>query len=107
MNTNKEENTKLTDREDAHLGTRDWGKMPAGAGLENPNKGSNPEDAVKDENRAELNGKEGHFETEKLEKTDTSAVPGAESDGDIGEAASGAGLGGNKGQGTRSKKDFQ
>lgn len=57
-------------------------------------------------NRAELDGKTGKFETEKLEKTDVSAIPGAEADDKIGEAASGAGLGGNKGTGTRSKKDF-
>ena len=62
---------------------------------------------MNDEARADMNGKKGDFKTEKLEKTRTSAIPGAESDEDIGNAASGAGLGGNKGQGTRSKKDFQ
>lgn len=57
-------------------------------------------------NRAGMNGKKGKFETEELEKTGTSAMPGAEEVGNVGDAASGAGLGGNKGTGTRSKKDF-
>lgn len=57
-------------------------------------------------NRADMNGKEGRFESEELKKTGTSAIPGAEEEGDVGDAASGAGIGGNKGTGTRNKKDF-
>lgn len=58
------------------------------------------------ENKADLNGKEGKFKTEKLKKTGTSALPGAEEEGKIGDEASGAGIGGNKGRGTRSRKDL-
>lgn len=108
MKEDKDKNTKLTDREDAHLGTRDWGKTPAGAGLQHPQgKDTNSENPVRDEKRADMNGNKGHFESEKLEETGrTSAIPGAESKDDVGEAASGAGLGGNKGQGTRSRKNL-
>lgn len=56
--------------------------------------------------RAEMDGKEGKIETEHTEPTDkTSAIPGAEAK-EEGTASAGAGLGGNKGTGTRNKKDF-
>lgn len=61
---------------------------------------------------ATLNGKKGKIETEYTGPTGrTSAIPGhanpgAERIDDEGTAASGAGLGGNKGTGTRNKKDF-
>jgi hypothetical protein len=61
---------------------------------------------------AEMNGKKGEIETEHTQPTGkTSAIPGNSSPGAEevereGTAASGAGLGGNKGTGTRSKKDF-
>ncbi len=66
------------------------------------NKGSN----TADEHRAELNGREGKFETERTRPTgETSALPGAE-EKEPGTAAAGAGLGGNKGTGTSSKKNL-
>jgi hypothetical protein len=61
---------------------------------------------------AEMNGKKGEIETEHTRPTGkTSAIPGNSSPDakridKEGTAASGAGLGGNKGTGTRSKKDF-
>jgi hypothetical protein len=72
----------------------------------NPNNMKARKDSPDVENRAEMDGKTGKFETEELKKTDTSAMPGAENEGDIGTAASGAGLGGNKGTGTNNKSDF-
>jgi hypothetical protein len=70
-----------------------------------PDNNKNPKNAdVK--NSADLNGKKGKFRTEELETTDTSAIPGAENSKDVGDAAAGAGLGGNQGRGTRSRKDL-
>ncbi|WP_224994540.1 hypothetical protein [Cesiribacter sp. SM1] len=70
-----------------------------------PDNNKHPKNADVD-NRADLNGKKGKFETEDLEKTDVSAIPGAELNKDVGDAAAGAGLGGNQGRGTRSRKDL-
>lgn len=59
-----------------------------------------------DARRAELNGKEGKFETEHTQPTgEGSGLPGAE-EKEVGTAAAGAGLGGNKGTGTSSKKNL-
>lgn len=66
------------------------------------NRGENTREA----HRAELDGKKGKIETEHTESTGkTSAIPGAETK-EEGTASAGAGLGGNKGTGTRNKKDF-
>lgn len=72
-----------------------------------------PEERGEGEDRtATLNGKKGKIETEHTGPTGrTSAIPGNSNPGaeridDEGTAASGAGLGGNKGTGTRNKKDF-
>lgn len=72
-----------------------------------------PEERGEGEDRtAELNGKKGKIETEHTRPTGrTSAIPGnsnpdAKEIDDEGTASSGAGLGGNKGTGTRNKKDF-
>ena len=57
---------------------------------------------------AEVNGNKGHMETEHTHPTgEGSAIPGAEEDENVGNAASGAGLGRNKGTGTRKKDQFQ
>ncbi len=61
---------------------------------------------------AEMNNKKGKLETEHTRPTgETSAIPGnsnpeAKEIDREGTASSGAGLGGNKGTGTRNKKDF-
>ncbi len=61
---------------------------------------------TREANRAEIDGKKGKIKTEHTEPTGkTSAIPGAESK-EEGTASAGAGLGGNKGTGTRNKKDF-
>ena len=61
---------------------------------------------TRETHRAEIDGKKGKIETEHTEPTGkTSAIPGADKK-EEGTAASGAGLGGNKGTGTRNKKDF-
>ena len=59
-----------------------------------------------DAKRATLNGKKGKIETGQTHPTGkTSALPGAE-EKEVGTAAAGAGLGGNKGTGTGSKKNL-
>ncbi len=58
-----------------------------------------------DDTRAEMNGKVGHFETEHTEPTgEGSSIPGAEENRKIISEATGAGIGGNAGRGTASKK---
>ena len=63
-------------------------------------------DSTREANRAEIDGKKGKIKTEHTEPTgNTSAIPGADKKQE-GSAAAGAGLGDNKGTGTRNKKDF-
>ena len=75
-----------------------------------PLKDRKPEE--RDDKRPEFNGREEKIETEHTRPTGrTSAIPGnsnpdAKEIDDEGTASSGAGLGGNKGTGTRNKKDF-
>jgi hypothetical protein len=62
---------------------------------------------VKDENRAKMDGKVGDFTSGRTEQLDdASAIPGADLDDDLENAAAGAGLGGNKGRGTQSKSSL-
>ena len=84
-------------------------RTASASGAENRNQ-ENADRREKDkieENRAEFNGKKGRIETEHTQPTgETSALPGAEENKEVGTAAAGAGLGGNKGTGTNNKKDF-
>ena len=60
------------------------------------------------EMEAEMNGRKGNIETEHTEPTGTtSAIPGADEEENVGTSSSGAGLGGNKGTGTRKKDEFR
>lgn len=76
----------------------------------NPLKDRQPES--REDRAAEFSGKKGKIETEHTQPTGkTSAIPGnsnpdAKKADEEGTASSGAGLGGNKGTGTRNKKDF-
>lgn len=63
-------------------------------------------ESTREAHRAEIDGKKGRIETEHTGPTGkTSALPGADSK-EEGTASAGAGLGNNKGTGTRNKKDF-
>lgn len=92
-----EENKKNTSREASRTGAENRKK-------EKPHKG---EDTL-DQHRAEMDGNVGKFEDEHTRPTGrTSALPGADEDENVGTASTGAGLGGNKGTGTRKKDEFQ
>lgn len=71
------------------------------------NRARSSKDDEKNDNRAEMDGKKGDFNDDQSRPTgETSAIPGAEQDRDIGDKAAGAGLGGNKGRGTRTPGEF-
>lgn len=78
-------------------------------GAENQAKEKNEQKKRKSEEEiAEMNGRKGKIETEHTEPTGrTSAIPGADEEEDLGTSSSGAGLGGNKGTGTRRKDEFR
>lgn len=103
-----EEDRKLTPREREILN-----RQSSRTGAENRNSETRPTDSRKgedtlDEHRADMNGKVGKFETEHTEPTgEGSDVAGAETKDEVGTSSAGAGLGGNKGTGTRKKSEFQ
>lgn len=89
----------------------EYNRNPENRPLSKPRDGSlnrNEEEKQKKDKRAALNRKKGDFSgDEKARPTgDPSALPGAEEERDIGDKASGAGLGGNKGKGTRTPGEF-
>lgn len=108
-----EEDRKLSPRE-REIMNRDYNKNReySETGAENRKKETPRKEAGKgedtlDRHRADMSGNTGKFETEHTHPVaDNSAAPGAEEKDEVGTAASGAGLGGNKGTGTRNKKDF-
>lgn len=102
-----ENNRELSPRE-KEITNRNYSKT-GGESRENeiPQKEAGKRESSADRHRADINGNVGRFETERTYPvSDSSAAPGAEENADIGTAASGAGFGGNKGTGTRNKKDF-
>lgn len=71
------------------------------------NRAKSRDNREKHDNRAEIDGKKGDFRDDWSEPTgETSAIPGANEKKDIGDKAAGAGLGGNKGRGTRTPGEF-
>lgn len=108
-----EEDRKLSPRE-REIINRDYNKSReySEKGAENqnketPRKGAGKRKDAQDRHRADMNGNTGKFETEHTHPLDdSSAAPGAEEKDEAATSASGAGLGGNKGTGTRNKKDF-
>lgn len=71
------------------------------------NRAKSRENREEQDNRAKMDGKKGNFRDDRSEPTgETSAIPGANEDKDIGDKAAGAGLGGNKGRGTRTPGEF-
>lgn len=100
MEDNRNENK---DRSHTPLGTEDYGNTRSGAGVtkEDKDKSVIKDEDIKIRKRAKLDGETGKFESENVSETNTdSDLPGAGEKEDIGTAASGAGLGGNKGRGT-------
>lgn len=102
-NKNRDENVRSVENSRRPVSQRD-------AQPRSPLRDREPKEAG--DRAAELDGKKGKIETEHTEPTGrTSAIPGntnpdAKKTDDEGTASSGAGLGGNKGTGTRNKKDF-
>lgn len=100
-----EENRDLSQREKERV--REFSKTGAEKrSTETPDKKSKKGDDTLDQHRAEMDGNVGEFETEHTYPIDESGVAGADQDKDVGTSSAGAGLGGNKGTGTRNKKDF-